>query len=205
MDPMTIGAIAAPLIGGIMGARGQASANRTNMRIAQMNNEFNKQEAMKNRDFTMGEATKNRSWQERMSNSSYQRSVKDLKSAGLNPLLAIPGGASTPGGATASGSQASGNMTSVESELGAGITSALASKTMELAVKKQNEEVKNLQKQNKNIEADTNKKQVETEVAKKGIPKAELTNEIYNEILKPLVNSAKDFKNKVYQVYQRRP
>lgn len=58
-------------------------------------------------EFSKKEAQKQRDWEEQMSNSAYQRAVKDMQKAGLNPA-AMYGNtgtmASTPGGANASSS-----------------------------------------------------------------------------------------------------
>ena len=46
-------------------------------------------------------ARETREWQEKMSNTAYQRAADDLEAAGLNRILALGSPATTPGGATA--------------------------------------------------------------------------------------------------------
>lgn len=61
--------------------------------------------------FNASEAQKQRDWEEYMSNTSYQRGVKDMQAAGINPAIMAMGGssASTPSSSSAS---ASGNSSS---------------------------------------------------------------------------------------------
>lgn len=70
-------------------------------------NQFNAEQSQMNRDFNAAEAQKQRDYEAELANTQYQRAMKDLKAAGLNPVLALSSGADVPSGSAASGSAAS--------------------------------------------------------------------------------------------------
>lgn len=86
----------------------QAQSQAFNAQQAQLGREFAAGQQSKAEDFNSVQAALNRSFQETMSSSAYQRSVADMRAAGINPMVAaFKGGASTPGGDSGSISPAS--------------------------------------------------------------------------------------------------
>lgn len=89
--------VGADLLGGFLGKAGQDDANAANAKQAQMNRDF----------------------QERMSNTAWQRGVADMKAAGLNPALAYErGGASAPQGMSATMQNANASLAGSASRVG---------------------------------------------------------------------------------------
>lgn len=98
---------------------GNAAARESNSAQWQMQ--------LQQQEFNASEAEKTRAWNEYMSNTAIRRQMEDIKAAGLNPWLAIQGGASgaaSMAGANATSGQGNANQANNNIVMAAAITTA---------------------------------------------------------------------------------
>lgn len=136
MNPLIIGGLisaAGSIGGGLLGKSGSESSAKMSIQAAREQMAF----------------------QERMSNTAYQRASKDLQAAGLNRVLALGSPASSPGGAMPS-------IPDLGSHIAQGVTNAGEAGMKAMQAKMMNAQIQQAQSSAKQMDTQAAKNQAET-------------------------------------------
>lgn len=112
------------MMGSLLGAGASIYGSQQQADAVRASNEASIQMAREGMLFSSQQAAREMEFQERMSGSSYQRGIDDMRKAGINPMMAVSqGGASTPSGAM--GTALQGDVDPVPSVVAGSLSSAM--------------------------------------------------------------------------------
>lgn len=157
-------------------AEGQRSTNAANIGMAERANESNERMARENRE-----------WQQFMSNTSMRRQVRDYERAGINPLLGVGQGASTPTGSVSTASPAK-----VDNPMSGFMASAQELANQMITLRKQKGELELMNKQGKLTDSQAAKAKAEAELIRTEIPKGKVQGGFWDKVYQSLDSAAKN-------------
>lgn len=188
------GSVLGSIAGGIFGSSAQSDANKTNMQIAQMNNEFNERMMEKQIAYNRENQQVQNQWSEDMYNkyNSPQAQVEQMKKAGLNPYTQ----GNSPIGANQTSAQAGGinppTASPVQVSPVTGMADAMrnaSSMLLQLPLLTAETEGKNLDNVGKSIDNDY----------KAALAQAKLDNLVHSTNNLKLKNTFQDLSNNMFQ------